>query len=233
MSKTLTLKCFYPRNQYLLRRVKIRSGNGKEYSIGYLETIQIADADKYLEFKLDYHKYRLNIENFVGDAFIIVYLRYRNKFPFYYIDVMFKNAMYAEVVDEKRFRDFDKEYLQHVEITPFKYNPIKIALIATVYALFLGFLAISLFALPKESSDRNFLFLYGLAGVVSISRIIVYRNRVSERGFWYRMILFIALSMMIIVLASVDSFIKLINIGVLLLMLAMLMYDNPLVKESK
>lgn len=231
MGKKLTLKCFYPRNQYLLRRVKIKSGNGKEYSIGYLETIEINDAEKYLEFKLDYHKYRLNIENVVGDAFIIVYLRYRNKFPFYYIDVMFKNAMYAEVVDEKRFSGFDKEYLQHVEITPFKYNPIKIVIIATVYALFLGFLGISLFALPQESSDRNFLFIYGLAGIVSISRVVVNRNKISEKGFWYRMILFIALSMMIILLASIDNFIKMINVGVLLLMLAMLMYDNPLVKE--
>jgi hypothetical protein len=214
-----------------LRRVKIKSGNGKEFSIGYLETIQIDDAEGYLEFKLDYHKYRLPIDNIKGDAFIIVYLRYRNKFPFYFIDVMFKNAMFAEVVDENRFKNFDKDYLQHVEIIPFKYTPTKVVLIISVYILFLSFLGISLFALPEESSDRNFLFIYGLAGIVSISRIVVYKNKISEKGYWYRMILFAVLSMMIILLANFDDYFKLINIGFILLMLAVLMYDNPMVKK--
>jgi hypothetical protein len=233
MSKTLTLKCFFPRNQYLLRKVKIKSGNGKEYSIGYLETIQITDAESYLEFKLDYHKYRLSIDSITDDAFIIVYLKYRNKFPFYYIDIMFNNAMFAEVVDENRFMNFDRNYLQHVDINPFKYTPIKIGLIVSAYLLFLSFLGISLFALPNESTDRNFLFIYGLAGVVSISRVVVYRNKISERGFWYRMILFTVLSMAIILLTSIDDYIKLINVGILLLMLSMLMYDNPLVKKTE
>lgn len=231
MAQTLTLKCFFPRNQYLLRKVKIKTGNGKKYSIGYLETIEINDAEKYLDFKLDYHRYRLPIDKLNSDAFIVVYLKYRNKFPFYYIDVMFKNAMFAEVVDEKSFREFDKEYLQHIEIVPFKYTPLKIGLISSAYILIMSLLGISLFTLPEASADRNFLFLYGLAGVVSISRVVVYRDKVSEKGFWYRMILFVSLSMMIIILANIDDYIRMIGAGFLLIMLAMLFYDNPFVKN--
>jgi hypothetical protein len=205
--------------------VKVTSANGKTFKVGYLETISIKDVEGFLDFKLDYHRFKLPIDNVKCDTKVIVYLKHRNKFPYYITDIMFKNALFAEIVDDERFANFEQDYANTISVKSFKLSPFKIASISIALSIHSTLLFISIYILDKTAADRNFVFILALAGIVSTARTVSNRNSISERMFY---LLYFSLAFVALLTAMLLSFSKISNlliIGQCSLLIFLLLVD--------
>jgi hypothetical protein len=233
MSLTITIKCLFPKNQYLLRKVKVTSANGKTFKVGYLETITINDVVGFLEFKLDYHRFRLPIDSVKCDSKVIVYLKHRKKFPFYITDIMFKNALFAEIVDDERFATFEQNYVNTIPIKPFSISPLKIACISVAFSLNATLLYISIATLDKTADDRNFVFVLAMAGIITLVRTVSQRNSITEKMFFLLYSSLAIVALLTSMFLSFDKISNLLIIGQSTLLILLLILEKVIVRIKK
>ena len=228
MGELLTIKCLFPKKNYLLRKVSIKTGNGETYRIGHGETIQVNDAGDYLLFKLDYHRFKLELNNLAEKSYILVYLKYRDTFPYYFTDLMFKNAMYAEVIDESSFNSFEKDYLGNISIIPAPFSISKKAIIGFAMLLFVGMIVYSVGWIPKGSSDKNFLFFIGLIELLIVIRLFQKRNAITQYFFFYSSLAIYIPPITIAIFSDLCLVIKIILTSVSLLIIILAAVDNSM-----
>jgi len=206
----LNIKCVFPDKNYTLRRVKIKLSNGEEFSIKHLESLIIETENvEWIQFKLDYHKYKLHFENIKAEEYIIVTLDFRDYFPFYYLDLMFKNSMLAKIVTKGEFENYQ---IKHSLIERKEKLKIKDYAALTMNLLvFLSFILLSIFYSKIDPSDKNFVFVIGVAGLISNSRFI-FQKTVDLKAFKLSMSLgfYIVMTLLIFI-----NFVYTIKFGVL------------------
>lgn len=202
--KTIHFKCIFPYNYYLARNVKIKTSSGNRYALGHLQTLSIeTDNETWIEFKLDYHKYRLELKNhYEGDnLYLVVTLKCRNTFPYQYTDVMFKNAMLARVVTQEEFENYEGEH----QISPPKFElKVKdyIALAINIL-VFSTYVLLSIFSSQVDPSDQNFLFIIGLACIVGNFRFIV-KKEAELKAFKLTMGLNLYIALVLLIMMDFD-----------------------------
>jgi hypothetical protein len=208
----LNIKLILPYNYYTIRRVKIKLSNGNEFNIMHREHLEIEiENAEWIEFKLDYHKYKLQLENIKPEEYIIVTLDFRDYFPFYFLDIMFKNSMLAKLVTKGEFENYETK---HSLIEPKeKLKKKDYAALAMNLLVFLTFILLSIFYSKIDSSDKNFVFVIGVAGLISNSRFI-FRKRVDLRTFKLSMSLGFYIIMLLLIFFNFDN---IINFSVLII----------------
>jgi hypothetical protein len=197
----LKIKCAFPYNYYALRNVRIELSNGEKYSIKHLEEIiiEVKRAD-WIGFKLDYHKFKLPLENLNEDKYIIVTFDFRDYFPFYFLDIMFKNSIIAKIVTREEFENYEinnsfiekKESLKWLDIVALSMNLL----------IGLSFVFLSIFQSEIDDSDKGFLFVIGAINFTASIRYLLNRNSTSVKG--YKQSMTISFYLIIIMLIFLD-----------------------------
>ena len=228
MNKSLNIKCLFPGNNYLLRKVVIKTCNGKVYRIGHGETIQISHEGGSLYFRLDYHRFKLDVDEVQEQSYILVYLKCRDVFPFYYTDLMFKNAMIAEIVDESCFKNFENNYPITEKVVLSEFSKTKKTIVFFTALLFTGFLVYSIGWVPITSSDRNFYFLLGLVGLILSLRLYFFRRRIIQKHFFYSIIAVSLLPLSMVLFSNINMIIKVILASVSILIFILATIDNTM-----
>lgn len=204
------IKCIFPYNYYLARNVKITKSNGDVYTIGHRQTLCLeTNHEDWLDFKLDYHKRRLIMNDFsnADDLFVTVTLKCRKTFPYRYTDVMFKNSMEAKIVSKEDFQNFEHSFNQYSPINK-KYNMAEYIAIAMAMLMSLGYVIL---AVTNENiNERNFLFLIGVSGVISSSRLILYRTKISANHYYFVIQTLPVVSLVLLILINFPMRIKVI-----------------------
>lgn len=197
----LKIKCAFPYNYYALRNVRIELSNGEKYSIKHLEEIiiEVESAD-WIGFKLDYHNFKLPLESLNEDKYIIVTFDFRDYFPFYFLDIMFKNSMIAKIVTREEFKNYEinnsfiekKESLKRIDIVALSMNLL----------IGLSFVFLSIFESEIDDSDKGFLFVIGAINFTASIRYLMNRTSTIVKG--YKQSMTISFYLIIIMLIFID-----------------------------
>jgi len=204
------IKCIFPYNYYLARNVKITKSKGDVYTIGHRQTICLeTNQEDWLDFKLDYHKHRLIITEFsnTDDLFVTVTLKCRKTFPYRYTDVMFKNSMEAKIVSKEDFQNFEDTFNQYRPINK-KYNMADHIAIVMATLISLGYVVLSV--INESINERNFLFLIGITGVISASRLIIHRTKISVNHYCFVIQTLPIVSLVLLIIIDIPLKIKII-----------------------
>ncbi len=204
------IKCFFPGNNYLLRKVKIKQDKKTIALIGHGETVQLDDSLKgeVLEFKLDYHKAKIQVPESKEDIFIVLYLEFRKNFPYYYTDIMFKNSLRSKLVSKEDFEKFSSSFYEIDQGSPIKFNLAKIFVIAVSIAISLEFIIYSFILQNANKNDTGFLLIIGIATLIGSLNIIVNRKKINEMQFKIRSIAFVIIGLLMLFFYDIHPEIK-------------------------
>lgn len=204
------IKCIFPYNYYLARNVKIKKSNGDVYTVGHRQTLCLeTNHEDWLDFKLDYHKCRLIMDDLSkkDDLFVTVTLKCRKTFPYRYTDVMLKNSMEAKIVSQEDFHNFELTFNQDRPKNK-KYNMADYIAIIIATLISLGYVALAI--INENLNERNFLFLIGITGVISASRLFFYRTKISVNHYYFVIQTLPIVSLVLLILINFPMRIKVI-----------------------
>ncbi len=194
------IKCSFPRNYYLLRKVNVRCNKQSIAAIGHNESIELPNQTGLYAFKLDYHKTNINISDASNDKYLILFFHYRKKFPFYFTDIMFKNALRVQSVDKETFNAFDETFYNEKNQEIISFNAWQQIVVAVYFIFSLFLIYTSIF---NEQDNRGFIFVLGLLGLFSGIQTFVKRTKMPIRQFRIR---YIASSLIMLCIGFFFSF---------------------------
>jgi hypothetical protein len=90
--------------------VKVFHNKNLIATIGHHEQIELPEKIGTYTFKLDYHKTEIKLDEFKNDKLLILVFSFKNKFPFYFTDIMFKNSLRIKEVSIDDFNNFGDDY---------------------------------------------------------------------------------------------------------------------------
>ncbi len=187
----IQIKCLFPDNNYLLRKVKIKVDNKTISRVGHNEIVEIDNQiDKPIKFKLDYHKANIQLSDFKTDKYLIVYLSFRNYVPYSTTDLMFKNCMRVKEISKEEFEKFDMSFFKTPAVKPLIFNLANIYVISAGILLALQFTALPFLNLNNDKGTSNFSFLFGLISLIGFVVMIFNRKKLSENQYNIRNIAF-------------------------------------------
>jgi len=70
------IKCVFPKNYYLLRKVNVKISNKTIAHIGHNEVIELDVFEKDIKFKLDYHKTKIKVPDSKTEKYLILYFNF-------------------------------------------------------------------------------------------------------------------------------------------------------------
>ncbi len=209
----LKVKCIFPGNYYLLRKVRIKSGNKLIGKATPLEVTELPEVKGLIKLRLDYHSTKIDIPETDEDLFMIVYFGFRNYFPFYFTDLMFKNSLRVKLVDKNEFEEFDASFYGTPPSEIINFNRQKIYTI--VAGIFISCLFVSSPYLAQNQNDKdieNFAFYIGIATIISFLQIIFNRKKITERQYKTRILAFSILSILLLIYLNILFEIKVLAI---------------------
>jgi len=206
------IKCFFPSNYYLLRKINIKVNDELVAKIGHNETIELDIEQKPIIFKLDYHKAKIDGKELGKDNFIILYFDIRNYFPYNFLDIMFKNCLRAKIVSEIEFKSFNETFYsidpKNAELMKWNFSSIYSVIIGFLFSL--GFIS-NVWVIQNNDSDiNNFTFIIGLATLIGFINIVITRKKITLRQFKLRIIAFGILSIILISFLNLTLLLKVI-----------------------
>jgi hypothetical protein len=220
----MNIKCVFPRNYYTLRKVNVKLGNTLIGKVGHNEIIELSKIESSIKFNIDYHKTKIDIPNTNEDIFMLVYFNFRNYFPFYITDVMFKNSLRVKLVDKNQFEQFNESFYKAIPSELIKFNFTKIYTIIVGIFISCGFVYSPFFVQNQNNSNsEDFAFYVGLASIIGFLAIIFFRKKISEIQYKIRILSFSILSILLLIYLNIGLEIKLFAIALSLSMLMLAM----------
>lgn len=231
--KTIYLKRSFPYNYYDPRKVRVRTSSGQKYALALYETLAIeAENETWIEIKIDYHKYRLELKGFdqEEDLYVVATLKFRRTFPHNQIDLGFKNCMHAKVVSKEEFENYVDDFQikkPKIELKVKDYIALAINIL-----VFLTFVLLSIFSSQVEPSNQNFLFIIGLACIVGNLRFIVKRE-VELKAFKLTMGLTLYIALILLIIMDFDYSVEssILTVSSLAYVLTLINVQQPEVEE--
>jgi len=228
----LKIKCVFPKNYYLLRKVKIKISNKTIAYIGHNEVIELDEAEKEeITFKLDYHKTKIKVPDSKTDKYLILYFNFRNYFPFSVTDIMFKNSLRAKFVDESEFNNFSKSFYKEYPSEIMTFNNTAIYTIMIGVLISCQFLIIPFLNLHNSNSANNFSFFIGIASLIGFVSMIVNKKNITNKQYHIRILAFGIASILLLIYIRYDIIFKVISI--ILTFHMILISTNSLLKIFK
>ena len=206
------IKCVFPKNYYLLRKVNVKISNKTIAHIGHNEVIELDVFEKDIKFKLDYHKTKIKVPDSKTEKYLILYFNFRNYFPFSVTDIMFKNSLCAKFVDESEFNNFNESfYKEHPsELMTFNNTAIYTILIGTLISC--QFLLVPFLNLHNSNSINNFSFIIGIASLLGFISIIVNKKNITKKQYNIRILAFGIASILLLIYINFATIFKIISI---------------------
>ena len=223
----LKIKCLFPRNYYLLRKVNIKINNITIAHIGHNEVVELEVSEKdEISFKLDYHKTKIKISNPNSKKYLILYFDFRNYFPFYIIDIMFKNSLRAKFVDKYEFNNFNilfNKDSSHTELIVFNKTVIYTIMIGALISC--QFIIVPLLNFGNSNNINNFSFFIGITSFIGFILMIVNKKNITNEQYNIRMLAFGIASFLLLIYIQYYTIFKIISI-ILTLFLILISINN-------
>jgi hypothetical protein len=204
------IKCIFPRNYYLLRKINIKIDNHIVASVGHNEIVELNVLGKNIEFKLDYHKTEIMLPDSKNDIFLILYFNFRNYFPFFITDIMFKNSLRVKLVEKTEFENFNESFYERQTVELVKFNN------TVIYTIILGILISSeLLIMPFlkfNNSINNFSFFIGLISLIGFVLMIMNKKRTTERQYNIKILAFGLSSVLLLSFLNINTIVKFVSI---------------------
>lgn len=182
----VNIKCIFPFNYYLLRKVSMYVNNAKVGSVGNTEETELlVPENSTITFRIDIYKHTLKVPAGKDRLNILLYFKFRAYFPFSYLDFYRRNALQSrELTDSEFERAFE---------TTYNASSREIAAVDTassVMALGLSALCLyaSIFQIGKESWQSELSFLVGLFSIISVITLHVDKKSLLQRAYKVRII---------------------------------------------
>ncbi len=223
----LKIKCVFPGNAYLLRKVRIKSGNQLIGKAGVLEVAELPKVKGLIKLRLDFYSAQIDIPDTSEDLFMIVYFDIRNYFPFYFIDFMFKNLLSVKLVDKKEFEKFDASFYGATSSEIIHFNWQKIY--TTIVGLFVSSIFVLSLYLVQNQKDKyfeDFAFFIGLATIIGFLQMLFYRKKITETQYKTRVLSFSILSVLLLIYLNIS-----VEIIILMIILSLSMSILAMQKE--
>ena len=208
----IKIKCVFPNNYYLLRKVNIKIKNEAIAQIGHKEVIELDVFEKLIKFNLDYHKTQIKFPNSKIDKYLIIYFNFRNYFPFSIIDIMFKNSLCAKFVDESEFNNFNESFYKEHTSEVITFNKTVIYTIIIGILISCQFLFFPFLNLNNSNSINNFSFFIGIASLIGFMLLIFNRKNITKKQYNIRALAFGILSILLLFYINIDTMFKMVSI---------------------
>jgi hypothetical protein len=200
----IKIKCVFPKNYYFLRKVNVKINNNIIAQVGHKEIIELDEIfDKLLIFKLDYHKTEIKIPKSKKNIFLILYFDFRNYFPFYITDIMFRNSLRTKFVEEAVFENFNESFYEvsskeKINFTSFNMSEMVLGILISC-----GITISSLVKYDNTNDINNLSFFVGIINIIGFLLIYLNRKDITEKVFSIRLLAFGISS--ILILSYVDT----------------------------
>lgn len=228
----IKIKCVFPKNYYLLRKVNVKISNKTIAHIGHNEVIELDVFEKEeIKFKLDYHKTKIKIPDLKTEKYLILYFNFRNYFPFSVTDIMFKNSLCAKFVDESEFNNFSKSFYKEPPSELMTFNNKAIYTIMIGVLISCQFLIVPFLNLHNSNSINNFSFFIGIASLIGFISMIVNKKNITNKQYYIRILAFGIASILLLIYIRYDTIFKIISI--ILALNIVLISTNNLLKIFK
>lgn len=208
----IKIKCVFPKNYYLLRKVNIKINNKTIARIGHNEFIELeVPENEEIKFKLDYHKTTIKVSDLKTQKYLILYFNFRNYFPFSTTDIMFKNSLRAKFVDESEFNNFSKSFYKEPPFEPMSFN--NKAIYTIIIGIFISCQFLIVPILSKQNSDdvNNFSFFIGIASLIGFISMIFNKKNITNKQYYIRMLAFGMASILLLIYMRYDPIFKIIS----------------------
>ncbi len=193
----MKIKCLFPGNYYRLRNVVVKTSTGKQYALPVGGMLDVDTTnEQWVSFKLDYHRATLSLPEPPDQDSVLVTLKYRVTFPWNFLDVMFKNCMKASWMSKGEFENVSF-LLEKQHIEPMAIGITEKLLLGSFIAIMLFYLVTSIRLFSAEATG-GFLFLYSLAGLFSLVRIIIARKCISRVFFLNVLVIFAFINLVLV-----------------------------------
>jgi len=201
------IKAVFPFNYYLLRKVKIKAQGKPAGEVGHKQVVEL-DVPKgaELEFKLDYHKTKLQLPDTDQDLYVILYFYVRPFFPFNLTDVMFRSALRAKVVDKKEFEAFSEDFYKTAKATPLKLD-LWFYLTLIISLALAGFFAV--YPAIRTISGGNFVLIIGILTFIGFLITAFRAKRLFRVEYYVKILAFSILSILLLAFLRIELNLKL------------------------
>lgn len=193
------IKCLFPGNNYLLRKISIKIDDKLVAKIGHNEVIELDLEQHHVRFSLDYHKAKIDGKELKNDSYLILYFDFRDYFPYNFIDIMFKNSLRAKIVSELEFKNFNETFYstktQETELIKWNFSSIYSVIVGFLFSI--GFVS-NVWINQNNSDTNNFAFIIGLASFIGFVHIVITHKKITIQQFRLRIIAFGVLCLILI-----------------------------------
>ncbi|MDI3527521.1 MAG: hypothetical protein PWR03_1704 [Tenuifilum sp.] len=190
----VNIKCIFPFNYFLFRQVSIYVNNSKVNSIGNTEEKEIyVPNDSIITFKLDLYRHTINVSSEKDKINILIYFKFRNYFPFSYLDFFRRKALQSKELPDNEFESaFETTYNESNKEMATMDNT------SNFMALGLSMLCLysSVFEINNDSWKSELSFLVSIVSIISIIILHVDRKKLFQYSYTVRIIT-IAISLLI------------------------------------
>ncbi|PID88214.1 MAG: hypothetical protein CSB06_01905 [Bacteroidia bacterium] len=227
----IKIKCVFPKDYYLLRKVNIKTSNKTIAYIGHNEVVDIDEAGEYIEFKLDYHKAKIKVPDLKTAKYLILYFNFRNNFPFSVTDIMFKNSLCAKFVDVSEFNSFSESFYKQRPSEPMTFNNTSVYTILAALLILGQFLLVPFLNFNNSNSTNDFIFFIGIVSFIGFLLTIVNRNNIANKQYYIRILAFGIMSILLLTYIKYDIIFK--AISIILALSIVLISTNKLLNISR
>ena len=187
-ARILNIKLLLPYNWGHFRKIGIYGNNGKLITkIMHGETLELAidPSIKKVIVKLDIFRSEIVIPSNHKNLFLMLYMNFRDYFPFQYIDTLKRKCLTGKIVTAEEFEQFDLSFYQMSKEWILKSKIDKPNLIL---GLALSAALVVLSIVEQQNEYQDLLFFISLVSFISLLMIVNEKEKLVAFDYKSRMI---------------------------------------------
>lgn len=186
--KDLEVKLLLPYNWYHARHIKIFDDKGvllTKIAHGEELSVQIDQECKHITIRIDYIKSVIEVPQNSDKLFLSVYMNFRDRFPYKYIDAVKRKCITGKFMNKEEFENFNLDfYTNAIEYLPAKkFDNASLAL---------GFIIASGLIITSVAQQKNpfqdLVFFIGIASFISLLLVRAEKQKIKLYDYKSRLI---------------------------------------------
>ncbi|GGB71089.1 hypothetical protein GCM10007424_08870 [Flavobacterium suaedae] len=186
--KDLDVKLLLPYNWYHARRIKIFDDKGAllaKIAHGEELSVQIDQECKHITIRIDYIKSVIEVPQNSDKLFLSVYMNFRDRFPYKYIDSVKRKCITGKFMSKEEFENFNLDfYANAIEYLPAK--KFDNASLALGFIIASGLIITSV--VQQKNPFQDLLFFIGVASFISLLLVRAEKQKIQLYDYKSRLI---------------------------------------------
>ena len=186
--KHLEVKLLLPYNWYHARRIKIFDDKGAlllKIAHGEELSVQINNVCKYITIRIDYIKSVIEVPQNNDKLFLGVYMNFRDRFPYKYIDAAKRKCITGKFMSKEEFENFNLNfYTNAIEYLPAK----KFDNTSLVLGFIIASGLIVTSVVQQQNPFQDLVFFIGVASFISLLLVRAEKQKIQLYNYKSRLI---------------------------------------------